>query len=221
MIRAAFDETGARVLTYGIKARIWDATSGAALTPGFEHGFMVSAGFTQGGDRVWSASLNGDVVFWDAATGLALTSPRRHATDELVAATFDLEERWIATLSTDGVALVREHRSGQPLTSPLAPPGTALESLAFDVTRRERLRTDLPLVGTCLLTEDRRRLIVPTGEGALLVWPLDPSTEDLETLERRAHLASGRVLDPTGMLRTIEASDWQELWRLQRATRGR
>ena len=101
-------------------ARVWDAHTGAALSPMLVHtGEVACAGFSPDGQRVVSASLDNTARVWDARTGRPMTAPLAHASNVLYAA-FSPDGRRVVTGSGDKTARVWDATTGQPVAPPLA-----------------------------------------------------------------------------------------------------
>src|SRR5262249_20654415 len=69
---AAFSPDGRRVVTGSDDqtARVWDASSGQAVSPALPHGSsVVDASFSPDGRWVVTASVDGTARLWDAVTG--------------------------------------------------------------------------------------------------------------------------------------------------------
>ena len=118
----AFCPAGLRVVTAGHDgtARVWDALTGAPLSPPLCHEQDVkSARFSPDGARVVTASGDGTARVWDAATGALLTPPLRHASS-VWSAEFSADGTRIVTASLDRHARVWDARSGEPITPLLA-----------------------------------------------------------------------------------------------------
>jgi Flp pilus assembly protein TadD len=104
--KASFDRDGGRILTASGDgtARLWDARTGAPLTPPLEHrGPVSTASLSPDGRFVVTASDTARV--WDAATGEAVTPGYRH--EGAVSGAVFLSDRRIATASSaDGIVRV-------------------------------------------------------------------------------------------------------------------
>jgi WD40 repeat protein len=100
----------------------------------------------------------GEVILWDAATGSLLRTLRGH-TDEVLAAGFSPDAKWLASASADGTARIWDVASGKSLRTFLGraqPPGStrprhAINSIAF--------------------SPDGKLLALGSGEG-IAVWDL-------------------------------------------------
>ena len=75
--RASFSPDGGRVLTSGDRtARVWDATTGQAISAPMAHGGWVrSASFSPHGKWVVTGSADNTARVWDAATGEPVSAP--------------------------------------------------------------------------------------------------------------------------------------------------
>jgi WD40 repeat protein/serine/threonine protein kinase len=128
----AFSPDGRRVVTasYDHTARVWDASTGEAVTPPLAHGDSVlRAWFSPDGRRVVTASRDRTARVWDATSGMAVSPALSH--DSTVEdALFSPDGRWVVTASVDGTARLWDAVSGQPRTAPLKH-ASWLHSVAF------------------------------------------------------------------------------------------
>src|SRR5213078_301413 len=61
------------------EARVWDAVTGAPVTPFLRHRQGISeAHFSPDGRRVLTASADGTAQLWDAASGKPVAPPLQH-----------------------------------------------------------------------------------------------------------------------------------------------
>jgi len=90
-----FSLDGARLLTAGWRAIIWDATTGKQMVSLAHRERLRYAAFSPDGSRVVTASYDQTARVWNAATGTPITPPLRH--DRQV---------WRASFSPDGTMLV-------------------------------------------------------------------------------------------------------------------
>ncbi|HEX5220924.1 MAG TPA: protein kinase [Verrucomicrobiae bacterium] len=101
-------------------ARLWDAATGQTVgMPMLHHGEVLSAQFSPDSRALLTASTDGTACLWSSDTGKSLwTQPVAHkgivwSTD------FSPDGQRIVTASADRSAIVRDARSGQPLTRPM------------------------------------------------------------------------------------------------------
>lgn len=130
----AFSPDGARLVTAGEDglARCWDAVTGLPLEPTLRHLRMNFAGFNHGGDRIVTATgaigEPSEARVWDARTGQPIGLPLRHASRIRYAA-FSPDDRWVATASHEGEALLT--RVGSDGTGVRLPLGARAWAIAF------------------------------------------------------------------------------------------
>lgn len=112
---------GKRLLTgsFDGTARVWDAQTGAGLSPSLVHtSAVICASFSPDAQRVVTASFDHTARVWDAWSGLPITPPLAHASNVLQAA-FSPDGRRIVTASEDHTARVWEASTGRPVGLPL------------------------------------------------------------------------------------------------------
>jgi WD40 repeat protein len=164
-------------------ARIWDATTGTAITPPLAQTGVMSVAFDPTGTRVVTASEEDQTArVWEAASGRLLAPPLEHSRPVRKAA-FAPDGGRIVTVSGDGAARVWDATTGKPLTGLLVQ-DTAIVNAAF--------RAD----GALVLTVDSH---------AVRAWDvaLDqrPINEWLNSADRSPYVLKDGVL----MLRSIAA----------------
>jgi hypothetical protein len=124
---AVFSADQDRILTWSRDgtARLWDASSGEAMTPPLAHKDIVyGARFSADGKRILTWSADGTARVWDAGSGEAVTPPLKHE-DGVLGAEFSADQRRILTWSGNligggaGVARVWNATSGEAVTPPL------------------------------------------------------------------------------------------------------
>ena len=125
----SFSPDGTKIATAGDDqtARVWDAATGAAMTPPLAHGAPVmSVRFSPDGRALLTATWSPRNVgtgleaarVWDAATGQPFGVPMPHG-DDLYAAEFSPDGALVATGSDDNTARVWDARTGTPVSPPL------------------------------------------------------------------------------------------------------
>lgn len=146
---AEFSPDGQRVLTASadFTARVWDAGTGAAVTPPVLHSNEVRhASFDSVGHRFATASADGTARVWDGATGQPLTGPLQHG-ESVTWVAFRPDGRTLASACYDGVVrlwdpatgrLIRELRghSGEINQVQFSPAADRLASASQDGTGR-------------------------------------------------------------------------------------
>ncbi|MBL9129070.1 MAG: hypothetical protein JNL97_15580, partial [Verrucomicrobiales bacterium] len=103
-----FDGTGRRVASGGEDnlARVWDAETGAAVTPLLRHSrFVVDLAFSRDDRMVATASDDGTARVWDAEDGQPITPPLHHD-GPVFSVRFSADDGCLLTASKDGT--VRE-----------------------------------------------------------------------------------------------------------------
>jgi hypothetical protein len=107
---ASFSPDGRWVVTGSRQgtARVWDATTGAAVTPLLKHGRgQIRVAFSPDGRRVVTGGGDYDARWWDATTGEALGPPLRHR-GWVYHLAFSPDGLRLATACHDGTARVWE-----------------------------------------------------------------------------------------------------------------
>jgi WD40 repeat protein len=145
VLAAVYSQDGRRIATASADdtARIWDAVTGAPVTPPLRHDNRVqSVAFSPDGTRVVTAGWDGRARIWDARTGLAVGSSLRHEildgnapirdartgvvlnpslqhVNIVTSAAFSPDGSRIVTASTDHSARVWDAETGRLLVGPL------------------------------------------------------------------------------------------------------
>jgi WD40 repeat protein len=123
--RLAFSPDGARVATASRDgtARIWDAATGAPVTPPLRHGGAVlDVGFDPDGARLVTASADGTARIWDATSGAPVGPPLPHGAAAHLAS-FRGDGDAVLTACWDRTARIWDAATGAPRSPPLAHPG--------------------------------------------------------------------------------------------------
>jgi eukaryotic-like serine/threonine-protein kinase len=235
---AAFSPDGRRIVTAGgddKTARVWDAATGAALSPPLKHVEWVNqATFSPDGRRVVTANADETAQVWDAATGQALSPPLTHQ-GEVNQATFSPDGRRVVTASMDKTARVWDTARGQALTPPLkhqgwveqasfSPDGrrvlTASGSMArvWDAAMGQASTPPLQLKATMFasFSPDGRRVV--TGSGlAARVWDAVTGQALSPPLTHQG-IVSRATFSPDG--RRVVTASWDKTARVWDAVTG-
>ena len=116
---AAFSPDGTRIVTASSDhtARVWNATTGYALTRALEHRATVnSAVFSPDGRNVLTASSDGTAKIWDAATGVLLSNLRHKGSLPFFKAAFSPDGTRVVTMSGDRPARLWDTSTGGAIT---------------------------------------------------------------------------------------------------------
>ncbi len=130
--RAAFSPDGTRVVTASDDrtARVWDARTGAPVTPPLPHqGAVTAVAFSPDGTRVVTASSDTVARVWDARTGALVTPPLVHQ-DAVAIAAFSPDGTRVVTASKSREVRVWDATTGATLMSWLVPDGS-IEAAMF------------------------------------------------------------------------------------------
>jgi WD40 repeat protein/tetratricopeptide (TPR) repeat protein len=181
----------------GGTARVWDAASGAPLTPLLRHGKVLQqAVFSPDGTRLLTVSDDDTARLWDADSGRPVTPPLAHP--GVHKAIFRPDGRRVVTAGKDRRVRVWDAATGAAVTPPLqqgkgdldilcSPDGTRLLTVDFDTVVIRDPDTGTPLtpplkapaaLRRVTLRPDGRRLLTvsgwggggPAGGGAARVW---------------------------------------------------
>lgn len=118
---ASFSPDGLRIVTAskGGEVRVWDATSGEALTPPLVHdGEVMRASFSPDGAFVLAWGIDGTARVWRASSGASAFPPLRHSA-AVTSAVFSPAGDRILTSSSDGTARIWDAASGQSTVPPM------------------------------------------------------------------------------------------------------
>jgi WD40 repeat protein len=129
---ASFSRDGARIATASRDrtARVWDARSGAPLTPPLMHPAPVTAArWSPDGARLLTISRDDTARIWDLSAASPPAIPLRHEAPIDVAA-FSADGARVLTAG-DGTARVWDARSGQPVSPVLAHPHPTIGDAAL------------------------------------------------------------------------------------------
>jgi Flp pilus assembly protein TadD len=206
---AEFSPDGSLVVTTdeGGSARVWDAATGAAVSPPMMHDAAVSwASFSPDSRSVVTASRDRTARIWDARSGRPRTPYITH--DERVnRATFSPDGRLIATgcggrqPGNVGQARLFDAYTGEFVSMPLTH-GDAVLAVSFDPT------------GRTILTAASR-------DTAARLWLVGPDNRPVADLERLGAVLSGTQVDESGglALRSSNNISRDHAWILSRYPR--
>ncbi|MBI4664543.1 MAG: protein kinase [Verrucomicrobia bacterium] len=111
-------------------ARIWDVTTGKAVSPPF--GDRVrSASFSPDGRSVVTAGGDNTARIWDANSGRSISSPLMHS-NIVVSASFSPDGQRVLTGGSDDIVRLWDVESGRPLTPPPRQTGLRQAFLSAD-----------------------------------------------------------------------------------------
>jgi WD40 repeat protein len=159
--------------------------------------WAFSARFNRAGDRLLTASRDGVARLWDWRTGKLLVA-YRHA-DEIPAAEFLPDERFLVSASFDGTLRVWGAATGEPVAPPVRLGG---KGLCLDVTPDGRF---------AVASGFSRHVTV-----ADLADVTIPTRADADELDLRAELASNQRITPSGGLAYLTTEEWLARWREHR-----
>jgi tetratricopeptide (TPR) repeat protein len=192
---AEFSFDGRRLVTASDDqtARVWDASSGEAVTGPLEHtGEVNQASFSRDGRRLVTASRDRTARVWDASTGRPLSPPLKH-NDSVQWAAFSPNGRWVATASDDGAARVWTVENWEPVSQPMN-------------HRRGVVHVSF--------SPDAHRIVTTCTDGSVRVWNADmgePVTLALPVDGLRAEFtAGGRQVTIAGPL--FSSYLWELPW---------
>ncbi len=118
---AEFSPDGRRIVTASSRkqAQVWDAVTGAPITPPLVHGDRVRvAGFSPDGHKIFTIGDDRAVRVWNADTGEAISAPLEH--DGVVNhAAFSPDSLRLATACADHKARIWNVDAAKPATPPL------------------------------------------------------------------------------------------------------
>jgi WD40 repeat protein len=195
-VTAAFSPDGMRVITGGEDkaARVWDASTGRALTPPLNHDGSVNVvAFSLDGTRV--VTVSGKTVrVWDASTGKPVSPPLEHQ-GTVNSASLSPDGTRVVTAS-DEMAWVWDASTGKPVSPQLQHHG---------------------LVYTAVFSRDGTRVVTASGDKTARVWDAAMGNAVTPSLQHRdsVHVAA---FSPDGM-RVITAS-WDKTARVWDASTG-
>lgn len=227
------DSTKLVTASWDNTARVWDATTGKAITPPLEHSDrVVLASFSPDGTKVITASWDNTARIWDASTGNPLSPPLEH-TAELTLASFSPDGRFVVTASADNTARIWNASTGEAVTpflqhngwvvaATFSPDSTRVVTASWDNTARIwDTYTGAPVtpplmhrdrVDHASFTQDGRILFTASADGTTRLWDFTPDARPIDDIAPLAQLLSGRRLDNTGSLVPVSATKLAENW---------
>jgi WD40 repeat protein len=172
-------------------ARVYDLSTGEALTPPLKHDSKVSdASFSPDGKRVVTAGGDKTARVWDATTGKEYTPSLKHDAS-VVYASFSPDGKQVVTASIDKTARVWDATTGQALSAPLkhegyvshaafSPDGKRVVTASWDNTARvwdaatgEALTPPLKhdgWVGYASFSPDGKRVLTASRDQTARMW---------------------------------------------------
>ena len=226
--------------------RIWDVTTGRALSPPFEASDWVGKAFFGPSGRRVLGRASGRLRIWDAGTGKPMTAIMKHDKD-INAIEFSPDSARIATASQDWTARVWDAGTGEALTLPLRHTGSSrwlgpkgVTAIAFGKDGKILATGDAaggvrlwdahtgqelgPLlqhrsaVAGISIAPTGRQLSVKSLDGSLRTWDISPVTGAAADLIAISQALATRALDATGNL--VQVSSPQVVQHLNQAKRS-
>ncbi len=171
--------------------RVWDAKTGAALTPPLRHtGILTNVRFSGTGKLLVTCSSDNTARVWDVSTGALVAPPLRHR-GTVTDADFSPDGTMVVTASKDRTARVWEVHTGEPITPALAHPHS-VESAAFSA--------------------DGKTITTRAADGSTRRRELTQETRSLPELEQLAQVLAGRRI-ADGACWPLEAQEYRETWK--------
>lgn len=246
LLEAVFSPEGQRVATatagtFG--GRVWEISSGQAVTPPFQHAHRISdIAFSPDGSRVLTASWDKTARVWDAQTGRPVTEFLMHR-GRVTLAKFSPDGQRIATASSDGTARVWDATTGQAVTPPLrhsgdvkhaafSPDGRRLvtTSSSFNKKYSEARLWDLgprpqaPLslhrgsnVVDISFSPDGSHVVTASHDHTARIWNVNTGQPLAPPLQHGGPVTSASF-DPRGL--RVVTSSWDRTIRIWNATNG-
>jgi len=145
----------------GTELRLWDAHTGALVTPpGFSDGMVYFAQWVPDASRFATTSQDFSARLWDGQTGKAISSPLRH-NGMVTYCVFSPDGSLLATTADDGTVRLWDGRTGQAISPPLP-------------------HSHVPLKAA--FSRDSRRLATACQDGTIRIWSVPDGTLALEPL---------------------------------------
>ncbi len=238
---AQFSPDSRRVVTasYYDAARIWDASSGQAVTQPLRHqAGVVSARFSPDGQRLVTASRDRTARIWDAQTGRPLTEPLKHD-GPVRSACFSPDGRRVVTTSDDQTARIWDAQTGQPLAIPLkhargvrsaqfSPDGQRVVTASTDYTARiwdansgQPVSNPLKHTGSVQCAEfspNGRSVVTASTDNTAHVWDSTTGRPLTEPLRHQGIVTSAHF-SPDG--EHVVTASWDQTARIWDAATGR
>ena len=155
--------------------------------------WTFSARFNRAGDRLLTAARDGVARLWDWRAGKMVVA-YRHA-DEIPAAEFLPDERFVVTVSYDGTLRVWETATGDLVAPPIPLGGKAL---SLDVTPDGRFA----------VAAGFSKQVTVANLADLTI----PNRGDADELDLRAELASNQRITSSGTLAYLTTEEWLTRW---------
>ncbi len=173
---ATFSPDGTRVGTVGDNqcGRIWDARSGAPITPFFKHGgILLNLEWSPDGRRVLTAGRSPAVKVWDAATGKLALPPLVMKAKPVEHARFSADGRFIVAGSDEKLVRVWDAATGEAVT-PFLPHSDNV---------------------TAAFVTAAQQLLTVSAQCVVRVWKLTETPYSAQELTDYARLLAGGALE--------------------------
>ena len=186
---ARLSPDGARLVTAGEQARLWDARTGSPISTMIGHEQpILQARFSPDGATLVTASADGTVRMWQAASGKPLRLLRGHAS-AVIDVRFDRAGRRLVTASADETARIWDPGSGIPLATLaghtntvraalFSPDGSEVATAGYDgvvklwTAEPQVVLVDARDIEPVAFDQRGERLATAAADGTLAIWDL-------------------------------------------------
>jgi WD40 repeat protein len=190
---ASYTPDGKRIVTASADktARIWDATTGAALLTLKGHASTLrSAAFNSDGAKIVTASDDMTARVWNSQTGVELLVLKGH-TARINSAEYSLDGMRIVTGSDDMTARVWDAQTGVELRA---------------------LKGHTSGVAAASFNADGKRIVTASGDRSARVWDAESGAAQ-RTLKGHSNLVQTAAFSPDGSRIVTAGNDWfVRLW---------
>lgn len=164
-------------------ARLWNASTGSAVTRMNHRRQVLAAEISADGENVATASEDATARLWESRSGYYKTKPLRHG-GPVVSVDFSSDRRQLVTGSQDKTARVWSVETGQAITPPFLHPAAVL-SVRF--------------------SPDGERIVTVADDGIARVWDVPTSSpQDAAILAQLSEVASGYKIGDTGAVEPLD-----------------